>query len=188
MVFVEVSHNVRIGFRRQITGICRNIIQVSPPSPPLHSSRWRQQHILIPPKPLTLWRFPVGWKHRCHNCSRWFTYRVFLGGGLGVSSPSSWSSQGTTFLSRTTHSTRFPKLMTTLYNKEKYIIHYRNRKQALKNGLVLKKVHSIFNQTTWLKSFIDLNTTLRAQARNDFEVNLFKLMIDAFFENIVMLI
>lgn len=77
--------------------------------------------------------------------------------------------------------------MTTLYNKEKYIIHYRNRKQALENGLVLKKVQRIFNQTTWLKSFIDLSTTLGAQARNDFEVNLFKLMIDAIFENIVML-
>ena len=51
-------------------------------------------------------------------------------------------------------------------------------KQALNHGLIFKKVHRViqFNQETWLKEYIDMNTELRKQAKNDFEKDFFKLM------------
>ena len=44
-----------------------------------------------------------------------------------------------------------------------YIILIRNLKQALNHGLVLKKVQKVikFNQNTWLKLYIDMNTDIR---------------------------
>ena len=50
--------------------------------------------------------------------------------------------------------------------------------QALKQGLILKKVHPVIElkQRAWLKPHIDFNTHLRTQAKNDFEKDFFKLM------------
>ena len=44
-------------------------------------------------------------------------------------------------------------------------------KQALDNGLVLKQNHRVikFNQNSWLKPYIDMNTDLREKAKNNFE-------------------
>jgi hypothetical protein len=78
-------------------------------------------------------------------------------------------------LSRNAEST---KLIPSLLPRRNYLCHYINLKFYLENGAVLRKVHKVmqYNQSTWLKRYIDLNTRLRQEAMNDAEKELFKLM------------
>lgn len=68
------------------------------------------------------------------------------------------------------------KLIANLYDKYKYVIHYVHLQECLKHGLVLLKIHRIlsFDQGSFLKSYIELNTSLRQQAKSTFEQGLFK--------------
>lgn len=73
------------------------------------------------------------------------------------------------------------KLLLTLNDKVRHVLHYRTLQQALDKGLVLKKVHRIvkFRQSAWLKEYIELNTKERQKTKHAFEKNLYKLMSNA---------
>ena len=56
-------------------------------------------------------------------------------------------------------------------------------KQALKHGLKFKKIQRIieYNKKEWLKTYINMNTELRKEAKIGFEKDLFKLMNNSVF-------
>ena len=74
------------------------------------------------------------------------------------------------------------KLVCSIEDKEKYVMHKRALKQALNHGLILKDVHRVikFNQEAWLKLYIDMNTNLRTEPKNEFEKDFFKLVNNSF--------
>ena len=70
-----------------------------------------------------------------------------------------------------------------MHNEKEYVIHIGNLKQVLNHGLELNKVQNFikFNQRAWLNSYIDMNTELSENAKDDFEKGFFKLMDTAVF-------
>ena len=78
---------------------------------------------------------------------------------------------------------RVKKLIPNLRDKNNYVIHYKNLMQCLSLGMKLKKIHRgiKFNESEWLKPYIDKNTNLRAKAKNNFEKDFFKLMNNSVF-------
>ena len=75
------------------------------------------------------------------------------------------------------------KLACTVRDRGNYVVQIKALKQALNHGLIIKKVYSViqFNQEAWLKPYIDMNTELRKEAKNEFEKDFFKLMNNSVF-------
>ena len=75
------------------------------------------------------------------------------------------------------------KLIPNLNDKHHYVVHYENLKLYESLGLKVSRVHRgiKFKESAWLKKYIDLNTSLRTKASNDFEKDFFKLMNNSVF-------
>jgi hypothetical protein len=73
------------------------------------------------------------------------------------------------------------KLLLTCYDKHNYVIHFENLKLYLNLGLKLKRIHRClkFIQSKFLKPWVELNTNLRKNSKNEFDKDLFKLFINA---------
>ena len=73
------------------------------------------------------------------------------------------------------------KLVSSLNDKTKYVIHEVNLKQAVDAGLKLTKIHRIirFNQKPWMREFIEFNINKRKESKNEFEKGFFKIMCNA---------
>lgn len=76
------------------------------------------------------------------------------------------------------------KLIPNLNDKTNYMVHHETLKFYLDHGLELIRIHRgiAFEEPDWMKPHIDLNTSLRAKATNDFEKDNFKPMNNAVFE------
>ena len=75
------------------------------------------------------------------------------------------------------------KLLCNLYDKNNYVVHVRSLNQILDHELILKKAYKViqFNQEAWLKEYIEINTKLRTEAKNNFEKDFLKSMNNSVF-------
>ena len=76
------------------------------------------------------------------------------------------------------------KLLGTLTDKTKYLVHSRMLKFYIEQGIVVTKVHRVaeFQQRQWLKPYIDGNTRKRAACgKNKFLRDLYKLLNNSMF-------
>ena len=79
--------------------------------------------------------------------------------------------------------TEVEELVPNLYNKDRYVLHYRNLQLYMSLGMRLAKVHRAlrFDQSPWMEPYIRMNTGLRKKAASDFEKDLYKLMNNSVF-------
>ncbi len=75
------------------------------------------------------------------------------------------------------------KLIPNLNDKKKYVLHHENLKLYLKMGLKLTKIHRgiTFEESCFMRSYINLNTNMRTKGTTDFEKDFYKLMNNSVF-------
>ena len=75
------------------------------------------------------------------------------------------------------------KLICGWSDKKKYLIHYRMLKFYVRHGMIVEKIHEIisFKQSKWWEKYISFNTQKRNKAKNDFEKDFLKLLVNAAF-------
>ena len=73
---------------------------------------------------------------------------------------------GLPFLAEQMDINKVKKLTPNLGDKYRYVVHIRVLDQALKHGLFLERGHRFlkFQQSSWLKPYIELNTRLKTSA------------------------
>ena len=78
--------------------------------------------------------------------------------------------KGLPFLSERKKIKKLKKLICNVQDKEKYVVHIRDLKQALNHGLELKRVHRVirFNQKACLKPYIEVNTKIKKRSKKWF--------------------
>ena len=79
--------------------------------------------------------------------------------------------------------TKSKKLICDWTDKKNYLVQYRMLKFYIRHGMIVEKIHEItsFKQSKWLESYISFNTQKRNRAKNDFEKDFFKLLVNAAF-------
>ena len=79
--------------------------------------------------------------------------------------------------------TKSKKLICDWTDKKNYLIHYRMLKFYVRHGMVFEKILEMisFKQSKWLERYISFNTQKRNKAKNDFEKDFFKLLVNAAF-------
>ena len=82
---------------------------------------------------------------------------------------------------KTSHKQR--KLVQTLFDKQRYTVHYLHLQLMVEQGLKVKAMHRVlqFKQAKWLQKYIVLNKEKRKQASNKFEEDFYKLMPNSAF-------
>ena len=81
-------------------------------------------------------------------------------------------------------------LVANFFDKENYMVNYKNLQLYLKPGLNLKKIHRVlqFNQSKWLKAFVELNIQKRTETENNGDKDgkaLYTLMNNAFYNKVI---
>ena len=79
------------------------------------------------------------------------------------------------------------KLRQTFHPKQNYVVHYRNLKFFVHNGIKVTKKHQVvkFHQSKWLSKNIQLNTQKRQEASSKFDQDFYKLMSNSTFGKLV---
>jgi hypothetical protein len=75
------------------------------------------------------------------------------------------------------------KLLLTLYDKNKYIVHNSILQEYIKLGMEVTKVYRTisFEESDWLAKYINFNNEQRTKSKSDFEKDLWKLMNNSFY-------